>query len=120
MQRNHHLARGIADQGWHRFTDLLRYRLKWRGEELIRMGRFEPSSGLCPKCGSVKRDLKLSERAYHCDARGFTIDRDLNASLDKHNETGPHEGRERHPRIYVTPVEMPQVGCLNHDDISYV
>jgi len=32
MQGNHHLARGITDQGWHRFADLLGYRLKWRGE----------------------------------------------------------------------------------------
>jgi len=62
---------GTTDQGWHRFTDLLGYRLKWRGKELIRMRRFEPSSRLCSKCVNIKR-------ASHCDARGFTIDRDLN------------------------------------------
>jgi len=32
LQGNHHLAKGITDQGWHRFTDMLGYRLKWRGE----------------------------------------------------------------------------------------
>jgi len=80
LQGNHHLAKGITDQGWHRFTDMLEYRLKWKGEELIRMGRFEPSSGLCSICGNIKHDLKLSGRIYHCDACGLVIDRDYNAS----------------------------------------
>ena len=33
-------------------------------------------------CGCVKKELKLSERTYHCEECGFTIDRDLNASIN--------------------------------------
>jgi len=57
---------------------MLGYRLKWKGEELIRIGRFEPSSRLCSKRWNINYNLKLSERAYHCEACGLTIDHDLN------------------------------------------
>ena len=33
-------------------------------------------------CGNVKETLSLSERTYHCSECGFTIDRDLNASIN--------------------------------------
>jgi len=34
----------------------------------------------CSCCGSVKAELALSQRTYHCDACGHEIDRDLNAA----------------------------------------
>ena len=43
---------------------------------------FYPSSKTCSNCGCVKEELKLSERTYHCSECGFTIDRDLNASIN--------------------------------------
>lgn len=33
-------------------------------------------------CGSIKHDLELSDRTYHCDVCGFTMDRDVNASIN--------------------------------------
>jgi len=117
IQGNHHLTKGITDQGWHQFTDLLGYRLKCRGEELIKIERFEPSSGLCSKCESIKRDLKLSERAGHCDVCDETADRNLNADLNilKMSLIKIWKGIPEH-----TPVDMPLAGCLNHDGISRV
>ncbi|MGC8632823.1 MAG: zinc ribbon domain-containing protein [Thermoprotei archaeon] len=38
------------------------------GAQLISIGRFDPSSKTCSRCGSVKHGLKLSDRAYRCDA----------------------------------------------------
>ena len=52
------------------------------GIELRIADRFYPSSKRCHHCGYVKKDLKLSERTYHCDACGYTNDRDVNASLN--------------------------------------
>jgi len=49
---------------------------------VVEIGRFEPSSKLCSRCGHLKRDLKLSDRVYHCDVCGLTIDRDLNAAIN--------------------------------------
>ncbi|EMV9620175.1 transposase [Campylobacter coli] len=33
-------------------------------------------------CSYVKEELKLSERTYNCNECGFSIDRDLNASIN--------------------------------------
>ncbi|RHS70591.1 transposase, partial [Clostridium sp. AM43-3BH] len=36
---------------------------------------------LCHCCGSIKKDLKLSDRIYRCDC-SYVADRDLNAALN--------------------------------------
>ena len=36
----------------------------------------------CSQCGNIKKDLKLSDRIYQCNACGLTIDRDLNAAIN--------------------------------------
>jgi putative transposase len=36
---------------------------------------------LCNNCGTLKKDLKRSDRVYHC-ACGHHCDRDLNASYN--------------------------------------
>jgi len=82
MAQNHKLAKSLLDQGWCQFREMLEYKLRWRGGELIEMGRFDPSSKMCSRCGNIKRDLKLLDRIYHCDVCGLTIDRDLNAAIN--------------------------------------
>jgi putative transposase len=52
-----------------------------RNGEIIIADRFFPSSKTCSDCGSLKKDLSLSERTYHCDC-GLEIDRDLNAAIN--------------------------------------
>ena len=52
--------------------------------ELRLVDRFYSSSKTCSNCGKIKKDLKLSDRIYKCDC-GFTIDRDLNASINLKN-----------------------------------
>ena len=85
MQQNHHLAKSITDQGWSQFRHMLEYKIEWRNAELIKIGRFDPSSKLCSACGNIKHDLNLSDRIYHCDACDLTIDRDLNAAINIRN-----------------------------------
>ena len=85
MQRNHHIAKSITDQGWYQFSTMLKYKLQWRNGELIEIGRFDPSSKMCSRCGSIKHDLKLSDRTYHCNTCGLVIDRDLNAAINIRN-----------------------------------
>ncbi|WP_280578284.1 zinc ribbon domain-containing protein, partial [Clostridium perfringens] len=46
--------------------------------------RFYQSSKTYSQCGKVKNDLKLYDRVYKCDC-GFTIDRNLNASINLKN-----------------------------------
>ena len=79
MVRNHKLARHISDAGWGRFGEFLEYKAGWNGKRIRRIGRFEPSSKLCT-CGTINRDLKLSDRIWTCSACGETHDRDLLAA----------------------------------------
>ncbi|WP_158656915.1 zinc ribbon domain-containing protein, partial [Helicobacter bizzozeronii] len=55
---------------------------KYYGREIKRADAFYPSSKTCSKCGEVKKDLKLSDRAYQCGVCGAVIDRDFNASVN--------------------------------------
>jgi len=82
MMKNHKLANAIADGGLHEFRRQLVYKCGWYGCVLTVVDRFYPSSKLCSCCGNKKEDLKLSDRMYHCDKCGLTIDRDLNASIN--------------------------------------
>ena len=50
--------------------------------EIVDVPRFYPSSKTCSECGSIKKDLKLSDREYICEECGCVIDRDLNASIN--------------------------------------
>ncbi|KAA8921878.1 zinc ribbon domain-containing protein, partial [Thermoplasma sp.] len=49
------------------FKKTLMYKTYKYGKNVVRMGRFDPSSKICSRCGNIKHDLKLSDRAYHCD-----------------------------------------------------
>jgi len=80
MARNRHLARSIMDGGFFAFRRQLDYKARFYGATVVVADRWSPSSKTCSCCGSVKAELALSQRTYHCDACGHEIDRDLNAA----------------------------------------
>ncbi len=82
LTKNHHLAKSISDVGISSFFTMLKAKALQRGKNVIVIGQFDPSSKMCSNCGNIKRELKLSDRIYHCDACGLTIDRDLNAAIN--------------------------------------
>lgn len=82
MLKNEHLSKSVQQQNFYRFCELLTYKAERAGIKLILADRFYPSSKLCSNCGSVKQDLKLSDRTFKCNSCGLLIDRDLNASLN--------------------------------------
>ena len=84
MMKNKHLSKAIASQKFFEFKTKLTVKCKENNIELRIVDRFYPSSKTCSNCGKVKKDLKLSDRIYKCDC-GFTIDRDLNASINLKN-----------------------------------
>ena len=84
MMKNHHLAKAISQQKFYEFKRQMEYKCEKYGIEFIQVGRFFPSSKLCSNCGQIKKNLKLSDRVYHCDC-GLHIDRDLNASINLAN-----------------------------------
>ncbi|MGG7158109.1 RNA-guided endonuclease InsQ/TnpB family protein [Clostridium perfringens] len=81
LMKNKHLSKAIASQKFFEFKTKLMSKCKQNNIELRIVDRFYPSSKTCSNCGKIKKDLKLSDRIYKCDC-GFTIDRDLNASIN--------------------------------------
>jgi len=79
MLKNHKLARAISDCSWAEFFRMLEYKCKWRGIRIVQIGRFEPSSKLCP-CGFKNDLLTLEDRSWKCPRCGTTHDRDLLAA----------------------------------------
>ncbi|EGT3619759.1 transposase [Clostridium perfringens] len=84
MMKNRHLSKAIVSQKFFEFKTKLMSKCKQNNIELRIVDRFYPSSKTCSNCGKIKKDLKLSDRIYICDC-GFTIDRDLNASINLKN-----------------------------------
>lgn len=82
MLKNHHLAQAISDVGFAEFKRQLLYKAAWYGSRVVVVSRWEPSSKRCSGCGHVKDELLLSERTYHCEVCGLSMDRDLNAALN--------------------------------------
>ena len=63
------------------FRTKLKVKCDDNGIELRIADRFYPSSKICHCWGSIKKDLKLSDRIYKCSC-SYVEDRDLNASLN--------------------------------------
>ncbi len=81
MMANHKLAYSIGDVGWAKFNAMLEYKAKWHGKNIIRIGRFDPSSKACSTCGVINKELTLKDRNWTC-ACGITHDRDVNAAIN--------------------------------------
>jgi len=82
LLRNHHLARGISDAGWAELARQLSYKAGWLGAELVVCDRWFPSTKTCSRCQTVKRQIRLDERLFHCGRCGLTMDRDRNAAAN--------------------------------------
>ena len=81
MMKNRHLSKAVASQKFYEFRTTLKSKCDDNNIELRVVDRFYPSSKLCHCCGSIKKDLKLSDRIYRCDC-SYVVDRDLNAALN--------------------------------------
>ena len=82
MMEEKKLSRNISDASWGLLTQMLEYKAKWYGRNLIKINQWFPSSKTCSNCGNVKEVLLLSERTYKCEVCKTEIDRDLNAAIN--------------------------------------
>ncbi len=84
MMKNRHLAKEVAQQNLYEFKRQLKYKCEKYKIEFVDADIWYPSSKTCSSCGSIKKDLKLSDRVYECQC-GFKLDRDLNAAINLAN-----------------------------------
>lgn len=79
MMKNHKLAKSIAEASWCMFNTMLESKCNKTGINILRIGRFEPSSKLCT-CGYKNNNLTLKDREWTCPICGTHHDRDILAA----------------------------------------
>lgn len=87
MLKDKRLSEEIIEQCFYKFREYLTYKCEEKGIELVVADKYYPSSKTCSCCGNIKKNLKLSDRAYVCDKCGLIIDRDINAAINLMNYT---------------------------------
>ena len=82
MMKNKYLAKDVANCSFYTIKEHLIRKATERCIAVRLVDRFYPSSKTCSNCGHYNKDLKLSQRVYHCNHCQEKIDRDFNASLN--------------------------------------
>lgn len=85
MSQALNFGKSVADNSFGMFVSFLKYKLEDQGKQLMKIDKWFPSSKTCSKCGSVKKELLLSERIFECEC-GNILDRDINAAINIKNE----------------------------------
>ncbi|MFI0468013.1 RNA-guided endonuclease InsQ/TnpB family protein [Saccharopolyspora sp. 5N102] len=76
------LAKSVHDAGWSVFVAMLEYKAALYGRQVVRIGRFEPTSQMCSNCGVKDGPKPLHVRVWQCHACGVWLDRDSNAAVN--------------------------------------
>ncbi len=80
MQKNHHLAKSIADVAWNQFVTITTSKAEDAGSHVILVNPRNTSQ-MCSRCGMIVAK-KLSDRIHACPHCGLVMDRDQNAAVN--------------------------------------
>ena len=86
MMANHKLAKAIQELSLYKLKTMLSYKANWRGNIILEIDRYFPSSKMCSCCGDKNNGLTLSDREWQCNTCNTIHDRDENASINIRNE----------------------------------
>ena len=74
------LAKSVHDAGWSMFVRLLEAKAARHGRQVVRIGRWTPTSQTCSACGYHDGPKPFSLRVWACPACDAVHDRDTNAA----------------------------------------
>jgi putative transposase len=80
MQKNHHLAKSIADVAWNMFITITKSKAEDAGSRVILVNPRNTSQ-MCSRCGMIVAKT-LSDRVHSCPHCGLVMDRDQNAAIN--------------------------------------
>lgn len=81
LQKNHHLAKSIANASWHLFRTMLTYKCQWYGKRLVVVSPSN-TSRICSVCGHNDGPKPMKIREWTCPKCGVHHDRDINAAVN--------------------------------------
>ena len=81
LLKNHCLAKSIANNSWYLFREMLEYKCKWYGKQLVVVSP-NYTSQICSQCGYHSGKKPLDVREWTCPKCGTHHDRDINASIN--------------------------------------
>jgi len=74
------LAKSVHDAGWASLVRLIEEKAARHHRQVVKVGRWFPSSRLCSACGHDSGPKPLDARSWTCGQCGTDHDRDLNAA----------------------------------------
>lgn len=74
------MSKAISDVGWRMLRQMMEYKCKEKGKNLLIIGRFDPSSKTCSVCGHIYQELGRNEEEWTCSQCKSEHDRDVNAA----------------------------------------
>ena len=81
LQKDHYLAKAIANASWYQFRTMLAYKCAWYGKKLV-IVQPNYTSQICSHCGYHSGPKPLNIRERTCPCCGTHHDRDINAAVN--------------------------------------
>lgn len=86
LMKNRKLSKSIADVGWAKFINMLKYKAERNGKLIVQIEQWFPSSQICSHCHHNDGKKALNIREWTCPNCHTHHDRDVNAAINIRNK----------------------------------